>query len=80
MVINTGDSQGLPSGVIKHGWKIPEPNGGFIGKSLISMVHSPLPCLIAGRYWELVGNGGNGMIGPIVYSCLIGSSPPSKHL
>ena len=36
----------LPSGVIKHGGKIPELNGGLLGKSLISMVRFSLTCLM----------------------------------
>ena len=36
----THDQDDLPSGVIKHGCKIPELNGGFQpGKSPISIVH-----------------------------------------
>ena len=32
----------VPSGIIKHGWKIPELNGGFwLGKSPISMANVP---------------------------------------
>ena len=38
---------GIPSGVIKHGWKNPRTEWRlFFGQSPISMVHFPFPCLI----------------------------------